>query len=112
MKKFLLFVSTVFLSLFLYNNKAYAQVNFPDNLIRIPFSAYYYERTHQYTYEYTVEYILNDYLIFNLEEIDYYFITKDNQYFRKPLDNVYHSYELEDIYTWVDYYTRGTLITL
>ena len=112
MKKFLLFVSAVILSLFLFNNKAYAQVNFPDNLIRIPFSDYYFEQTHQYTYEYTVEYILEDYLIFNLDEIDYYFITKDNQYFRKPLDNRFHSYELEDLETWVDYDTRGTLIVL
>jgi len=111
MRKILLLVSTVFLSLFIINDKVYAQ-EFPNNLLKIPFSAYYYEKTNQDTYEYTIEYILEDWLIFELEEIDYYFITKDNQHFHKYYDSQYNSYVLEDIYTWVDYFTRGTLITL
>ena len=111
MKKFLMFVSTVILSLFLVNNKVYAQ-EFPNNLLKLSYSAYYYEQTHQSTYEFTVEYILEDFLIFELEEIDYYFVSKLNNPFRKGYDNRFNTYELVDIYTWVDYDTRGTLVTL
>lgn len=112
MKKFLLFVSTVFLSLFIVNNKVYAQDDFPSNLVRIPYSAYYYEQTHQYTYEYTIEYIFDNYLIFELDENDYYFVTKSNGSFYKGYEPIQNSYEIVDIYTWVDQFTRGTLITL
>lgn len=111
MKKFLLFVSIVFFSLFIVNNKVYAQEDFPSNLLRLSFNGYEYEQTHQYSYEYTVEYILEDYLVFELDEIDYYFVTRIDARFYKGYLNAFSSYEVIDIYTWSDI-TRGTLITL
>ena len=111
MKKLILFLSTIFSSLFLINNKVYAQEDFPSNLLRVSFNDYEYVQTHQYSYEYTVEYIFEDYLVFELDEIDYYFVTIIDARFYKGYLTNFSSYEVVDIYTWVDI-TRGTLITL
>ena len=112
MKKFILFISIVFLSLFLVNNKVYAQ-GYHDGLIKIPYSEFYFERTNQYTYEFTVEYLIYDVYITEHELDDtYLFITNHYIKFRKGLDIVYDSYVLEDIYAWIDQFSMGTLFTL
>ena len=112
MKKFLLFVSTVILSLLLVNNKVFAQ-EFPELLIKAPFNDYDYVSTHQYTYEYTVEYLFVDIMItWELEEYDYHFIYKGSLRFDKGYDNRFNTYEIIDKETFVDYYHQYTLITL
>ena len=113
MKKVLLFVSTVFFSLLFVNNKAYAQEEFPETLIKAPFNYFEHESTHQYTYEYTVEYLFVDHtILWELGEYDYHFIYKGSLRFDKGYDNRFNTYEIEDIETFVDYNHQYTLITL
>lgn len=112
MKKFLLFVSTVILSLLFVNNNAYAQ-ELPDVLIRAPYSDHYYERTNNDTYEYTVEYLFENIFIEEPDTIEYYFVTiYSNQPFYKGYYINNNSYFIEEFYVESDQFGIYTLITL
>lgn len=102
MKKFFLFVSTVFLSLFLVNNKIYAQ-EYPGLLMKAPFLEFYYEQTNSSTYEYIVEYGFEYIYIEELDNKEYLFVH-DYPSLTKGLNRFANSYVLEDIEarTWGD----------
>lgn len=114
MKKFLLFVSTVFFSLFIVNSKVYAQQpQLPDALIRAPYSAHYYEGPNTYTYEFIVEYLFENIFIEEPDAIDYYFVSiYGERPFRKGYFPNFNSYVLEDFYTEADQFGVYTLIEI
>ena len=100
MKKVLLFISTVFLSLFLISNKTYAQVEeYPDYIRKVEFDDIIEFRENANTYEYLVSYF---YITANfpdgLEVNEYFMTTFHNILLRKGLNRNTNSYVLEDVY--------------
>src|SRR5690606_4845393 len=100
MKKFLLFVSTVFLSLFLISNKTYAQVEaYPDFIRKVEFDSIIEFRENANTYEYLVSYFYITAIVPDGLEVNEYFMTTfHNILLRKGLNRNTNSYVLEDVY--------------
>lgn len=105
MKKFIFFVSTIFFSLFLVNNKIYAQ-ELPDITMKVEYIDYYFERTNQNTYEYHVTYGIENIIIENLEEDEYYLIIDMFIPYKKGIDRRTNSYELYEVIPFDPYYTH------
>ena len=95
MKKFILFVSTVILSLFFVNYKVHAQEEpeYPNMLIKIPYlpSVLYPVAEHNNTYEYELEYLIRD--IYFYEDVNYYLFSEYVS-FKKGIDRRTNSYEM------------------
>ena len=137
MKKFLLFISTLILSLIFINNKTYAQVSqpeiikpevvqpekvqpeavwdYPNSLIykKLDYTSTQYLSEHTYTYEFFVYYRLDD--VFDTSGIgfyDYYLITNLDARFQKGLHRNTFSYELVSFTRHSNYSTFQFRITL
>ena len=112
MRKFLLFVTTVFLSLFLINNRTYAQVhNYPSTTIRVQNPFIFHMSENANTYEYHVIYLIYDvYLYDGLEEDDYFLVTYHYIPLHKGLNRNTNSYELIGVNA--DPVERGTEIDI
>ena len=102
MKKFLLFVSTVIISLLFINNKAFAQEypEYPSHLMKARYLPYvlYPIAENVNTYEYIISYNV-DAIFYYADEIQYYLIA-ENVSFKKGIDRRTNSYEI----TWVGGY--------
>ena len=96
MKKFILFVSTIFLSLFLINNKVFAQ-EFPVSAVRASYFSFRPEQLNQNTDEFTVGYTIQGYYPTYpiLNENAYFLVNYLNVTFKKGLDRRTNSYQFE-----------------
>ena len=106
MKKFLLFVSTVILSLLLVNNKAYAQQLYPiypSVLMKINFNSVSFVQENEYTYEYKVYYSIFTNFYDDLTDDDYYLIISHYIPLRKGIHRNTNSYVLEEIILYPEY---------
>lgn len=99
MKKFILFVSTVFLSLLFVNNKVHAQEypEYPSHLMKASYLPFILSpiAENANTYEYIISYNVNA-IFYYADEIQYYLIAEDVS-FKKGIDRRTNSYEI----TWV-----------
>lgn len=118
MKKFIFFLTTVFLSLFLINNKVFAQTEpirqlpeYPIFIFKARHWGYYTPITENAnTYEFEVEYYINDVLINTIEDNDYFLINDIGISFRKGLDRRTNSYEMIQVFPNTE--TNTTWFTL
>lgn len=120
MKKFLLFLSTVFLSLFIINNEVFAQtepirqppfVEYPIFILKVRFWGYDTPiRENANTYEFDVDYYIDGVLINTVENNDYFFINDIGIGFRKGLDRRTNTFELIEVFANTE--TNTTWFTL
>lgn len=92
-KKTLIFLSTLILSLIFINNKVFAQ-EYPGTLLKLTYTSheFYTERTN--TYEYRVYYRIPVYIYGEKTEIDYYLINQVNLTFQKGTNQNTNAYYL------------------
>ena len=114
MKKFLLFVSTVFLSLIFINYKVHAQ-ELPDITMKVPWNDdWSYIQSNNNTYEFYVYYCIEDVIFWELEDNEYYMIFDIFEPFKKGLDRRTNSYELVEVEPndpfWTCVYIRMTVL--
>ena len=93
MKKFLLLLSTLLLSLLLVNNKVYAQ-EFPLTAVRVTYIGNQIVQINENTNEYTVGYTISG-EIPPITANDYFLVNFINVVFRKGLDRRTNSYEFQ-----------------
>lgn len=94
MRKFILFVSTIILSLLIVNNKVYAQ-EFPPNPKAITYLTHTLEQENAYTYEYYVIYFVSVPVFDVIDENDYFLVNNINAVFRKGINRNTNSYEYD-----------------
>src|SRR5690606_25462405 len=119
MKKVLLFVSTIFFSLFLVNNKVYAQPEpirqppfgeYPVYITRAEYSLIVSEQENANTLEFEVRYLIRGILIDTIGDNDYFIVNDIGLGFKKGLDRRTNSYELVEVFPNPAYNT--TLFTI
>src|SRR5690606_21641205 len=105
MKKFLLFVSTVFLSLLFVKNNVYAQ-ELPDITMKLTwYGDWSYIQSNNNTYEFYVYYCIGDVIFWELEENEYYMIFDMFEPYKKGLDRRTNSYVLTEVDPFDPFYT-------
>ena len=109
MKKFLLFVSIVFLSLLIVNNKVYAQ-ELPVITMRIPYiDSFTFTQSNENTYEFYAYYGIEEIIIEDLAENEYYMIFDMFEPYKKGLDRRTNSYELVEVEPFDPFHTTFTI---
>ena len=103
MKKFIILVSILLLSLFLVNNKVYA-LELPDITMKFPLNSFSYIQTNENTYEFYAYYAMYDVYFESLEENEYYMIFDISEYYKKGLDRSTTSYELSEVFYYAPPY--------
>lgn len=115
MKKFILFLSVVFLSLFFVNNKVHAQ-ELPIIVMKVPLleDSVNYIQTNENTYEFYAYYGIGDVIIWELEEDEYFMFFDMPMSYRKGIDRRTNSYELTDVIVhdpfWTEFEIRMTIL--
>ena len=109
MKKFLLFVSTVILSLLIVNNRVHAQ-ELPAIMMRIPYTidSYSFIQSNENTYEFYAYYDIEE-IIEDLAENEYFMIFDMFEPYKKGIDRRTNSYELEEVDPFEPSYTTFTI---
>ena len=107
MKKFLLFVSTVILSLLIVNNRVHAQ-ELPAITMRIPYmiDSFSFIQSNENTYEFYAYYGIEEIIIEDLAENEYFMIFDMFEPYKKGLDRRTNSYELTGVYPHEPFYTE------
>ena len=96
MKKFLLFVSTVFFSLFLINNKVFAQ-EFTTYTYKLNPSSVSFVQENANTYEYRIYYnIFND-VYSGIDISNYYLVTNYYLQLERGINRNFNTYEITDV---------------
>lgn len=98
MKKFLMFVSAVILSLLFVNYKVQAQ-ELPDIVMKVPRieDSLFYIQTNEKTYEFYADYVVVGVNIDSIEENEYFMVFDMFERFKKGLDRRTNSYELSQV---------------
>lgn len=95
MKKCLIFLSSIILTLFLVNNRVYAQ-QFPVAVVRATNIGYMIVQINENTNEYSVGYTISGQVL-PITENDYFLVNFINVVFRKGLDRRTNSYEFQSM---------------
>src|SRR5690606_9186120 len=98
MKKFLLFVSSVFLSMLFINYNVNAQ-ELPDIVMKVPRleDSFFHIQTNENTYEFYADYVIVGVHIDSIEENEYFMVFDMFERFKKGLDRRTNSYVISQV---------------